>query len=167
MLAFSLAEMMITITLLMIVSAIALPSWQSIQRRQHLQLQLSQLNSMIRFAQVSALSRKEVITLCGSHGRYCDGDWQAGLLVISGLDQVKLRYWARDIKQWHLSWRGSYGRNDYLKFSPSGFTLGQQGRFYLCAQDSPESDRAVVVSQSGRQRLDQGAQVKQYCNRRS
>ncbi|MDF1796418.1 MAG: GspH/FimT family pseudopilin [Coxiellaceae bacterium] len=165
--AFTLSEMMLSITILMIVSAMALPVWQSIQRRQHLRLQLNQLNTMMRFAQMTALSRREVITLCGSHGLSCDGDWQAGLLVVIGNNQAKLRYVRRDFKRWRLSWRGSFGCNDYLKFAPSGFTLGQQGRFYLCGQDSPESDRAIVVSHSGRQRLDQGPKVKQYCNSRS
>ncbi|MDF1760880.1 MAG: GspH/FimT family pseudopilin [Coxiellaceae bacterium] len=161
--AFSLTEMLLTLSILMIISALTLPAWQSIQQRQNLHLQLDQLSSMIRFSQMAALSRGGVITLCGSHGQYCDGDWQAGLLVVSAVDQVKLRYWARKIKSWHLSWRGSYGQNDYLKFAPSGFTLGQQGRFYLCTQGSPDSDRAVVVSHSGRQRLDRGPKVKKYC----
>ena len=89
-----------------------------------------QLVQMLRYARQLAIMRQCVITLCGSSdGYHCDGHWAAGRLVI---DNHKQRFsYDSGSNNIRWLWRSSFGYNDYLKFSPTGFTLGQQGRFNL------------------------------------
>ncbi len=161
--AATLLELLLAVSIMVTLATMAYPGWLHLQRWQQQQLQLSQLSHIIRFAQLNALARGRVVTLCGSHhGKRCDGAWQQGLLVELAVNHQLIHYWPRRNRRWRLSWRASFGRNDYLKFAPSGFTLGQQGRFYLCSPQG-ETSRAVVISRSGRQRLDQSARVKEFC----
>ena len=110
------------------------------------------------------MRRGEVVDVCGSaDGVVCDGGWSQGIRLQTAGSQL-IRYWPIGHNSVRLSWRGSFGRNHHLKFAPSGFTLGQLGRFYLCANSAElHRSQAVVISASGRQRIEASQRVEQYC----
>lgn len=146
--------MVIVIGLSLALTAMAAFGFSWFYYRASAQSSVSELIADLHYAQSEAITRNSAITLCGSRdGIHCDGDWSSGRLIINLASHHRYRY--RHIKsrgRWF--WRSSFGLNDYLKFAPTGFTLGQQGRFSYC--DSPSLPmKQVVVSASGKFRVQQ------------
>lgn len=166
--SYTLLECLLALFLVALFSSSILYGWRQFLAHQQMRQEQEHLIRLIQFAQISAMRRGEVVTLCGSDdGKHCDGVWAHGVRVQTDNSQL-LRYWRIVNGSVRLSWRGSFGRNHHLKFAPSGFTLGQLGRFYLCANKTELQDsRAIVISASGRQRIETSRRVEQYCRNRS
>ncbi len=63
---FTLLELIITITILAILSAIAMPSYRSLMEQQKLRSALNEWQTDFYFAQREAMRLKDTVTLCGS-----------------------------------------------------------------------------------------------------
>jgi prepilin-type N-terminal cleavage/methylation domain-containing protein len=152
---FSLLELLLVLSLMALMMLVAAPGFSGFITKARGAGAVMLLYSDVRFAQHSAITHDQVITLCGSDdGYHCDGAWSVGRLVINPQTNQRFRYDRLDSKADRWYWRSSFGRNDYLKFAPTGFTLGQQGRFYYCPSGPESTAKAVVVAQSGRLRLE-------------
>jgi type IV fimbrial biogenesis protein FimT len=154
--AFSLLELMLVLVLMGVALVFAVAGFHAFSKQSTASAAIQRLYADIRLTQSTAIRRGHTVVLCGSQdGLVCDGDWAAGRLIEDLQMGQRLRYDRLGAFGGKWVWRSSFGRNDYLKFAPTGFTLGQQGRFYYCPKSESIAERAVVVAQSGRLRVEQ------------
>ena len=147
----SLFELLVGIALLVILSCITLFGWQELCHRDRADMIVDNLAASLRFARTQAILRAETIVVCSSrdHQR-CGGEWRDGQLVMT-LQGTVLQSLEALPPGASLLWRSSFERNQALKFLPSGYTSGQQGRFYYHFPGQTAA-RVLVVNQTGRVR---------------
>jgi len=94
---FSLVEMMLVVTLLLITTLVAVPSYNSYIDSQRARTATSGLSTAFAQARTEALRRREVVVVCGSNaaGAACSNstNWSGGWLVVDG-GGVILGSWA-------------------------------------------------------------------------
>ncbi|EZP46351.1 Fimbrial protein-D1 [Stenotrophomonas sp. RIT309] len=134
---FTLIELMVTLTVFVILSSIAYPSFRSMIRSNRLATANNEVIALTNLARSEAIRNNRGGGLCGStDGLACDGEWSKGLLAWSDLDAD-----------------GVLGSNDsVLRFSlgnpqlsvvgPPGATIAFDGRGRRKAAD----DQTVVLS---------------------
>lgn len=152
----SLIELLVAMVIVGILALVSFPSLHALFNHRSQQVAVDRLIKMIHFARIEAAQMQVEVVLCGSSDKlHCDGEWnKAQLLVQLRNGEAKvLRAFDFSGESLSLRYKGSFGRNDALAFSPSGFAK-QQGSFYLCAMKSehPNCTR-IVVLQTGRARV--------------
>ncbi|MFP4294722.1 MAG: GspH/FimT family pseudopilin [Halothiobacillaceae bacterium] len=91
---FSLIELMITIAVLAIVLAIAVPSFSFLVQSNRATTLANDLTTAITFARSEAIRRGENVTLCSSNdGNDCGGTWTDGWIAIADSDDAPSRVW--------------------------------------------------------------------------
>lgn len=122
--------------------------------------QVNQLFSLVYLARSEAIKRNNVVTICKSaDGEFCSGNWSDGWVVFSDTnadgerDNGETLINAGSPETGHqISWT-AFGSNNYLRFSPQGLTLAQNGTFRICDKAGVTQPRAVVVGKTARVRL--------------
>lgn len=156
----TLIELMVVIAVAAILSALAVPSFNELLRRQQMTGQVNQLFSLVYLARSEAIKRNNVVTICKSaDGEFCSGSWSDGWIVFSdadadgerGNDEALINSGGPE-DEYKVSWT-AFGSNNYLRFSPQGLTLSQNGTFRVCDENDVTQPRAVVVSKTARVRL--------------
>ena len=80
----TLLELLFTLTIFLILTSITTPLWHHFIRRHQIDRGMNQLIQMIQLTRFEAMTRAELIRLCGSGDlKTCDGDWQHGMIVWS------------------------------------------------------------------------------------
>jgi type IV fimbrial biogenesis protein FimT len=80
---FTLIEMMIAITVMAILIAVAVPSYRDASLGSQLRSSANQLFGSITLARSEAIKRNAVVTLCASSdGETCIGAWEQGWIVL-------------------------------------------------------------------------------------
>ncbi len=157
---FSLIELLLTMTIASILIAIAAPDLSKFWQKQQADTYIAQLQRAISLTRTTAISSREIVSLCPYADGSCGGQWENGLMIFidknnNGLidDKEELSeviHFAP--KNNTISWRASGGKN-YLRFSPNGMAR-QFGRFHLCAKSSDMTlARALVINRQGRTRV--------------
>lgn len=149
---FSLFELLITLSLLMIIVAIILPSQSLFLTKSKNDILHSELMRAIALTRSEAIARGEMVTLCGSvDGKNCAAQFNAlGYLIFSA---EKILYTLQNpnndgVMHWQAFPKG---RTD-LQILSSGMTNGENGTFWYCEKAAKIPSFAVAVSQSGRAR---------------
>lgn len=134
---------------------IAIPSFQHLMNRARTRSVENKILDALHYAQSSAIAMNHVVIFCGAKDpKNCDGDWMNGQLIASDNNQQLLYRYSGLPKGDRLWWKSSLGYDVGIKFSPSGFTLGQRGSFYYCPQIHPERYGVIItVNDSGRARV--------------
>lgn len=156
-------ELLTALAVAIILSLLAISSWQNVGHHDSALIATQKIAAGIRFARFQAILRKEPVIFCKSSDHLqCGGAWRDGQLVITQ-GGVVLQVLGALVAGDNLVWRSSFGRNDALELLPSGYTLGQQGRFYYCpaGQGVEEGAPILVVNQTGRVRIEWGSS--NYC----
>lgn len=153
---FNLLELLISLAILGILTLLLIPSYRSLLQRNRTTVVVNQLISAINFSRSQSILQDDFIFFCGSQDHLnCDGQWSEGQIIKTKNQDVILRTFSKFTKGDQLFWKSSLGKNDYLEFSPTGFTDGQDGSFYFCPKFPNEAYGAIiVVSLSGRARID-------------
>lgn len=90
---FTLIELMVTIAILAILAAIALPSFVPIVRSTSSQAVARELAAALNLARSEAVKRQDVVQVCPSNlaATACDSSasWQSGWLILAGSGVVK------------------------------------------------------------------------------
>jgi len=86
---FTIVELMVTVLILAIITAIAAPSFSNIMRGSSINSSLLQLRSAFALAREQAVTMQENVTICTStDGLTCTGnnDWESGWIVFTDED---------------------------------------------------------------------------------
>ena len=161
MVGFTLVEMMIVISVLSILMSLSVPSFSAMFKRHKASGEADNMVSLIYLARSEAIKNNQVVTICRSeNGLECGNDWKNGWLIFVDNN----RNGSKDINEkilrsgqagngYQLSFR-AFGSTRYLRFTPLGITLAQNGTFKLCPEDNDDRyARAVIISKTARARL--------------
>jgi type IV fimbrial biogenesis protein FimT len=158
---FTLVEMMITLTVMVIVLAVGVPSFIQISRNNSLAIHANELVAALNMARSEAVKRGEQVTVAPTVAEWEDG-WHiftdgndtgtldAGELELQVYDAIKDGYTLRTGAHFNL----------YVAYLPTGMSKGNGGAndtFRLCAdnQDTAQA-RAIIINLVGRIRTEQG-----------
>lgn len=156
---FTVIELMITLVVMAVMLAIAIPNLRGVMARNQLLAQTTQLASALAMARSEAVSRSVQAGVCASaDGATCSGsanDWSSFKLVFVDLDggddfdagtEPLLRVYASNSEVDQTAAAASYF------FNPAGFsTLAGNSTVELCHEDLDESNRCrrLTIQPSG------------------
>ena len=156
----TLIELLITSTIIVALTSIAIPSFQRLKMQQQSYQVYSVLVSALNFTRSSAITSKITTTLCPNHNNVeCGKDWTNGILIFTdrnqdgkfdvGADEI-LKITAKPHHPHSLKW-SSFGNRPFIRYSPLGHTLNQNGTFVYCPKDGNSLyAQAIIVNRTGR-----------------
>ena len=152
---FNLLELLTAIAILGVVTAIAVPSFQSISINNNLSTETNDLVSSLRFARSEAAKQGQNVTVCSANAGLtaCSGaaDWSTGWLVVdTGANVLHVREALTSTTATETDILGATGS---IVFNRNGFTTNAR-TIKLCGPDnSAQRARGVIISIDGRVRL--------------
>ncbi len=156
---FTLVELLVTLTVLAVVLAIAIPTFNSSLESVRQRTLVNQLLADLNFARSRAITTRRPVSLCAGAAS-CDDQamWSGQVLIFDDLDangmidetDVTLRTTAvTPSHSW--KWR-NFRQQRHMTFKPDGTTHSLNGTFILCRHETPL--RKIVINITGRARLD-------------
>ena len=156
---FTLYELLLTITLIVLISGLAIPSFSASIARQRQRVEVDALFHAIHLARKESIMRRKVVSLCPSQdGRSCSSshDWSSGWLMFENKDRDSPP--RIDPDETVLK---NHRVDDQVRITSNrkGFTLratflrATNGTFVLCDPLGRILPRALVVSYTGRPRV--------------
>ena len=146
---FTLMEVLLVITLIGMIAAFAIPSYQSFYEKQNAELTKMQLLRAIEFARSSALIQQEPVTLCGSSDlETCSGQWEKCLLIKTK-NKILFSFQSPALKG-KIQWRAFPNLKPDLIFLADGFSATENGTFNYYEKNSPNPLWAISINQAGR-----------------
>ncbi|WP_019531166.1 GspH/FimT family pseudopilin [Dasania marina] len=163
---FTLIELMITISIVAILVAIAVPSMQNTLEKNSVSTSLSEFSSSLRLARAEAIKRSRFVVVCPSSDQAtCTGTWAEGWLVfedVSGNNALDVG--TDDIIRVHtalssdntllwstkgsLAW--SNGVASSVQYNSRGLITSAEGTFKICSRSGrAEYARALVLTLIG------------------
>ena len=140
---FTLFELITTLAVLAIISAIALPHYQKIMAEQEVKTTISKLSLANRSAKNLAVLHHSNIVICPSKDfTQCKSDaWSNGFIIFIDMnknrsvdtDEQVLQTEALDLKYGYLDWKGTLSIPSVTFQAWSGLPIGSNGGFYYCS----------------------------------
>jgi type IV fimbrial biogenesis protein FimT len=150
---FTLVELMVVVTLVAVLSAIAVPSFRDLLLNQRLAASTSDFVAALSLARGEALKRAQTVTLSPFAGK----DWSAGWAVESTVDGVATTLRAFDALPQGVTVDGSLGNafNGKVSYDANGFSKNGDAFQMGCVALKAETGRrsAIVLSASGRYKV--------------
>ena len=155
--AFSLVELLVTLSVLTLVLALALPSVQGLAEGNRRATATQQLLGLLNQARALAISRQAMVSLCSGTGDCRQSRrWEGPLMLFAdpagvgqpsgGTAPLKV-----DSIPEGFAWHWSNARSQpHITYKASGITHGLNGTFTLCTQG--RALQQIVISLSGRAR---------------
>lgn len=156
----TLIELIISLAILVVLLAIAVPSFKSLAASTRLTASKNQLILGLQRARSEALSRGRDVVLCPSlDGRRCvdDSDWSHGWLLYvdnnrnSRFDAIETLLLSQTMDAENVSINGNHGRRQ-ITYRNLGESAGANATFVLCSRMRPDLGGQVIVANSGRVR---------------
>lgn len=148
---FSLLEMLVTISIMLILAALTIPSQKALLARSKADVMRMQLLRAINLTQIEAITKKELVTLCqSSDQKTCLGHWKDGYIILA--NQKVIYAFLNPDNQGQLYWRAFPNSQAQLDYLPSGMLKAENGTFWYCLAGEKNPSWAIVLSQSGRVR---------------
>jgi len=127
---FTFIDVVITVSILAVISAIAMSAINDFIERSRQQALLSQLQDTIQNARAKAVLRRQTVVLCGTRNMdTCSNDWRNGWLTKLETTGKKLALTQLTGAK-ELHWIG-FG-NQQIRFYENGTSPWSNGRFYQC-----------------------------------
>jgi len=156
--AFSLYEALVTLTVVSMVTTVAVPSFQQLISSQRMSAAVNSLVTALHLARSETIKRGERAVLCpSSDGRACRNNtvWEGGYLVYIDrngnnefdADEMAVRIFGA-IEGLHI--RSAH--RDHVTYQPNGMASGSTITITFCDKHGLGAPRAVIVSNSGRPR---------------
>lgn len=158
--AFTLLELLITLTILMILLLLAIPSFESVQETFYADAAITQLYRAIQLARSEAIKTNSIVTLCPSEAGYqCQQDWSKGYVVFIDhaatgkieADNSVIHFFKPIKGEGTLTWKNFRVKN-YLQMTALGTTNAQNGSFLYCSK-TKRTCRSLMISITGRIRI--------------
>ena len=152
---FNLLELLIAIGILGVITAIAVPSFQSISINSSLSTETNDLVSSLRQARSEAAKRGQNVTVCAANATLtaCSdaADWSTGWLIVdNAANVIRVREALDSDTATEMAIAGATGR---IVFNRNGFSTSAR-TIKLCGRDdSAQRARGVIISVDGRVRL--------------
>ncbi|MDN3638540.1 GspH/FimT family protein [Simiduia curdlanivorans] len=160
-LGFTLLELIISISIIVIISSIGVPAFQHLVEQNKAITTTDLLTRTIILARTQAIMLGQTTTLCPrENDSSCGDNWQEGINIfidqnINGyLDEGETLVYATQAFEpgSQIKWK-AFGNKNYLSFSPRGFTLHQNGSFYYCPKSKDAHyGRVLILNKAGRAR---------------
>ena len=151
----TLVEVIISLAVFSVLSAMAIPALQAMIRTARLTATMSDLTHQFAHARIHAVSLNGIVAVCpSSHGRCeSDADWTRGWMVYRDDDRNRQPYAAAHIIQEAGPVHGglrvaSSTSRAQLRYLPDGRSSGTNLTVHLC--DGPSLVARVVVNNAGR-----------------
>lgn len=161
---FTLFELILTLAILAIICALALPYFHQHMAARERSKVLNTLMNNIRNAKNTANLQRQNITICSSQDRsQCQNNqWNAGFIVFIDnnknrridANELIIHSEQQPLKYGNLDWRGALGMPSLSFKAENGLPLGSNGTFYYCSLQSPEHFK-LVMSKMGQLRVEQ------------
>ncbi len=144
---FTLVEVMITIAIVAIISAIALPNLNKFLVKMRVDGEVSEMHRLLLTARNTAINTGKNTTICPiTNANVCtnSANW-LGIIAVINADGV-----IKEKAAVNTGDRLQFGLNTIV-FTPTGQTLGNStGTFSFCPRDYTDLSRGIDVSISGR-----------------
>jgi len=151
--AFSIIELLLVLLILGILLLIALPFGRDFFEKNRALAYANELRSALRFARFSAIKLGEPVRFCGSSNfKTCDGLWQKGRIIVTDSEKV-IRTFPSIFSGDRIKCNDSFGRDDGIKFLPTGYPNGMRGSFHYCPNGRSENALATIFNIAGRVRI--------------
>ncbi|HBZ94754.1 MAG TPA: hypothetical protein DEO91_14005 [Pseudomonas sp.] len=155
--AYSLVELLVTLTLLGILFSFAIPSFSKLLQDNRDEALRNLLHSQLQQTRAQAVINNRQYRLCGSSdGITCNGDWTAHWLIITATPS-QLHHLQKLPANNGVCWHG-FSRD--IRYQPNGTTKTSNGRFGLCRDG--KTIWALTINRQGRVR-DSSAETHQGC----
>lgn len=154
--AFTLFEVLITISIIAIIAVIAVPSFQHLITSQRRAVAKQRLLHALQFARSMAINTQQPVVICPTNDkRHCVADWQQPLMIY--VDKQKKAERDGEDKLLRYIGAGAYGKlalsafptKRYFRFLATGFTDAQNGTFSFCYR---QQGWQLVINRAGRVR---------------
>ncbi len=158
---FTLLEFLFVIAVMFVLITIGIPLYKDSKLKLEIKAQANAFHSLIYLARTEAIKRSHVVTICKSNdSEICGGTWSDGWLMFADknedgvLDVVDEVIISGNIENSvNVKW-SAFGSENYIRLTPRGLMLAQNGTFTICPQNGNHSiARTVVVSKLARVRL--------------
>ena len=152
---FNLLELLTAIAILGVLTAIAVPSFQSISINSNLSTETNDLVSTLRQARSEAAKRGQDVTVCAANAGLtaCSdaADWSTGWLIVdNAANVIRVREALDSDTATEMAIAGATGR---IVFNRNGFSTSAR-TIKLCGRDNAaQRARGVIISVDGRVRL--------------
>jgi len=153
---YTLMELMITLLIVSILGAVAVPSMRSFVQDERLVSQLNSLLSHLQYARSEALTEHQQVVLCvSSDASTCtSGSWENGWIIFSDLDANGSVSGTDQILKVHDALVGnttlsSTGGNSVV-YDDRGFSPNSNATFSLCDSRGSGDGKSITVSNTGR-----------------
>ena len=161
--AFTLFELMITISIIIIICTVALPHFHQYMAAQERTKTLNTLRNNIHAAKNIANLQRQNITICPSQDLlHCQNDqWNMGFIVFIDnnknrridINETIIRTEQQQLKYGNLDWRGALNLPSLSFKAENGLPLGSNGTFYYCSMQSQDHFK-LVMSKMGQTRAE-------------
>jgi type IV fimbrial biogenesis protein FimT len=159
---FTLLELLFTLTISVITLGIGVPVMGGIIDSNRVAGQINALRGALALTRSEAIRRNQQVVICKSvDGNNCTkrATWGKGWIVFEDGNHNRQRdtnehllLVQEELPNGHkLSYRG-FGSHNYVVYRPTGITQ-MNGTFTLCAPNSPERSKALILMKTGRVRL--------------
>ena len=154
---FTLIELMVTVAILAIVTAVALPNFDDFIRRTRVDNEVSELHRLLLTARNSAINTDQNVTICGiDNSSKCTtgSGWKNEIVVFIDANNNS----TLDADEEVFKRKAAATTGDRLEFTsasiiytPSGrTTVDTSGTFKYCPNEHVDDSRGIEISASGR-----------------
>jgi type IV fimbrial biogenesis protein FimT len=159
--AFTVLELLVTLTIAAILLVTGVPTFQQFTWKQHMRAAVGNLHNDLLAARSAAVFRSVSMVACPGDPRTgCadSADWSRGWIVFPDLNGDRQRQPDEAVLRHGqvfeaLAITGSRGRHR-IRFLPDGSAPGSNGTIGFCGFGGPEQARKLVISNIGRIRRD-------------
>lgn len=162
---FSLTEVITTLTIVGVMTAMAAPSLSRLRQNESLRADVHEMLAHINRARWHAVNRQVAVTTCATaDGANCadSHDWTSGWMSFEDIDEDYVRdedetllQYARPASTKTLTIAAFGPASEYLRFLPNGRTI-ENSTLTFCDRRGAAEARAIRVSRGGRARISVG-----------
>jgi type IV fimbrial biogenesis protein FimT len=164
--AFTLLELLITLSIASILLLIGVPAFQNFTLEQQMKAAIGSLHNDLMVGRSEAVHLSTRVVSCpGSPATGCSDatDWSDGWIVFADSNADRQHQTDETIVRHgqgfeNLQIHGSAGRTD-IRFFPDGSAPGSNSSITFCGLSGPEKARKLVISNMGRIRRDSAADM--------